>query len=400
VSAALTADVIAERLEAGRARTLERIEGLDDDALRAWPDAGFSPIGWHLGHVAFTEAQWILGRCAGRDDLHAPYRRAWAQDGCAKDARRAQPPRAELLAYMARVREAVLAALPTLDLGRDDPLLRDGFVGWFVEAHEHQHRETIAIVRQLALEAGAAPPPPPSLEAAPIFRRFDGGLTPMGTDARLAYDNERDAHAVEVAPFALSTLATVGQWDAFRAGGGYTDRRLWSDEGWAWRAREGVTHPRGWTTDADGALARWRLGGALRPLPPDEPVVGVSFYEAEAFARFFDARLPTEAEWEHAAQGDPGAALGLDADGPRPESDGELRGHAWVWTSTPFTPYPGFTPFPYRGYSEPYFDGVHRVLRGGSFASHPAVARVSFRNWYQPWVRQIFGGVRLARESE
>jgi len=397
VPSALTTDAIAERLEAARARTLERVEGLDDAALRAWPDEGFSPIGWHLGHIAFTEAQWILGQCGGRDDLHAPHHRAWAQDGCAKVERTRQPSREALLGYMARVREAVLEALPTLDPSSDDPLRADGFVGWFVEAHEHQHRETIAIVRQLALERGAPPPPPPALDGEPRFARFEGGATTLGTASRLAYDNEREPNEVQVAPFALSKLATVAQWDAFRAGGGYADRRLWSDEGWAWREREAVTHPRGWTTDADGALARWRLDGRLHRLPPDEPVVGVSFYEAEAFARFFDARLPTEPEWVHAAQGDPGAALGRDADGPRPEADGERRGHAWVWTSTPFAPYPGFAPFPYRGYSAPYFDGVHRVLRGGSFASDPAVARVTFRNWYQPWVRQIFSGVRLAR---
>ncbi|MEZ4338685.1 MAG: SUMF1/EgtB/PvdO family nonheme iron enzyme [Sandaracinaceae bacterium] len=392
---ALTHAAIAERLERCRARTLARVEALDDDALTAWPHEGFSPIGWHLGHIGFTEAQWILGECAGQDHLHAPHFRAWSQAGCPKAERRQQPPKAELLGYLARVREAVLEVLPTLDLESDRPLLAGGFVGWFVEAHEHQHRETIALVRQLALERELPPPPPPAFEGAPSYRRLDGGRFEMGTDDRLAYDNERCAHEVEVGPFAMSELATVAAWDAFRAGGGYARPELWSAEGWAWREAEGVEHPRGWTIDADGALARPRLDGRLHPLSPDEPVVGVSFHEAEAFARFFDARLPTEAEWEHAARSASEAPLDHELDGP--VASDALRGNAWVWTSTPFAPYDGFAPFPYHGYSAPYYDGVHRVLRGGSFASDPAVARVTFRNWYQPWVREIFSGVRLAR---
>ena len=120
-------------------------------------------------------------------------------------------------------------------------------------------------------------------------------------------------------------------------------------------------------------------------------------HEAEAFARFHEARLPTEAEWELAARATDDDALGGDRSGPRPEAAGARRGNAWAWTSTTFAPYDGFEPFPYRGYSAPYFDGAHRVLRGGSFVSHPAVARVTFRNWYEPHVRQIFAGVRLAR---
>ncbi|MBX3270125.1 MAG: SUMF1/EgtB/PvdO family nonheme iron enzyme [Sandaracinaceae bacterium] len=379
MSDVLSHRAIADRLARGRAKTLAFVADLDDAALCAWPSEDFSPLGWHLGHVGFTEAHWILERCAGRGELSAPFSRAWAQGGCPKRERTQQPPKAELLAYLARVRDAVLEVLPTLALDGDDPLVRGGFVGWFVEAHEHQHRETMAIVRQLALEAQRPPPPPPSLRGAPVFAAVAGGTLTMGTDAPLAYDNERPAHEVRVAPFALSEPITAGAWDTFRAAGGYETRALWTDEGWAWREALGVTHPRGWTRDTDGALARVTLDGRLRHVAPSDPVAGVSCHEAEALARFFDARLPTEAEWERAA------------------AHGEPREPAWVWTSTTFGPYDGFAPFPYRGYSEPYFDGRHRVLKGGSSATDPSVARRTFRNFYLPETRAIFAGVRLAR---
>ncbi len=310
-----------------------------------------------------------------------------------------QPPKTELLAYLGEVRARVLELLPGLALETDDPLLADGFVGWLIEAHEHQHRETIAIVRQLALEQGLPDPPPPSRgDASADVIELSGGTITLGTDARLAYDNERSAHEVELAPFAIdATPVTVRAWEAFRADGGYARESLWSTEGWTWRSTHDVRWPRGWTTNDHGELARVRLDG-LRALAPDEPVLGVSFYEAEAFARWRAARLPTEPEWEHAAR-TIGSDPHLSAPGPRPVRAPDLIGNAWEWTSTPFAPYPDFAPFPYRGYSEPYFDGIHRVLRGGSFATHPAIATPTFRNWFQPWVRQIFAGLRLARST-
>lgn len=373
---------ISAQLEAARAATLAFVRDLDDEALCAQPDPAFSPIGWHLGHVAFTEAQWILGRCCGDDSLSKPHARAWAQAGCPKHERRNQPAKDALFDYLREVRERVLARLPALDFESADPLLADGFVGWLVEAHEHQHLETMKIVRQLQLERRLSrePPPPPRASNHVKAERVEiaGGVVVLGTDARLAYDNERPAHEERIEPFAIDrSPATVADWERFRAEKGYERAELWSVEGWAWREREAVRWPRGWTRNRDGQLAIVR-GEALWPLAPDDVVQGVSFHEAEAFARFSGARLPTEAEWEHAA--------------------GELArvGQAWEWTASAFAPYPGFCPFPYRGYSEPYFDGAHRVLRGGSSATHPRIARRTFRNWYLPEMRQLSAGVRCA----
>jgi iron(II)-dependent oxidoreductase len=150
-------------------------------------------------------------------------------------------------------------------------------------------------------------------------------------------------------------------------GGGYERREWWSDEGWAWKEEYDIS-------DCPGGHA-----GA-----PDAPVCHVSWFEADAFARSCGARLPTEAEWEKASTWG--------------RLDG--TGHVWEWTASAFSPYPGFSSHPYREYSEPFFDGRHRVLRGGSWATHPRVASPTFRNWDLPQRRQLFAGLRLARDAE
>jgi iron(II)-dependent oxidoreductase len=381
-------EALFEAFADARAATLAFVEGLDDEALCAQPDPAFSPIAWHLGHAAFTEAQWVFGRLDGDDRYWREHHRRWAQDGCGKAERVEQPPREELLAFVAEVREAVterLRAATPFDPGH--PLLTEGYLLWFLTAHEHQHRETIALVRQLTLEQRLAvePPPPPAPAAVPerAFVAHRSGPRQIGTDARLAYDNERRRHPVEVPAFELgATPVTVAEWEAFRADGGYVRAELWRPEGWRWRREEAVEAPRGWTRGPDGSLARPRLDGRLHPLDPAEPVVGIAHHEAEAFAAWAGARLPTEQEWEAAAQGQPsqGAVLGLESTGPRPVAAGRdgVFGQVWQWTDSRFAPYPGFAPFPYRGYSAPYFDGVHRVLRGvASSRTRPSPAAPS-----------------------
>jgi gamma-glutamyl hercynylcysteine S-oxide synthase len=371
---------LIDRLERAREATLLAVRDLDDAALRAQPDPEFSPIAWHLGHVAFTEAQWIVERCGGDDSLTAPYAALWAQGATPKHERVRQPERAEIYGYLERVRARAIEVVRSLDVSeRAERLARGGFVVWLVESHEHQHRETMAIVRRLALEAALAKAPPPPPRAREVRERWiahAGGSCAIGTDALFAYDNEKPAHRIELAPFEIAAAPiSVGDFDAFRADRGYAREDLWTIEGWKWRSDAAIEWPRGWTSDDRGRLAAVS-GDALAPLDPDAPVSGLSCHEAEAYARWRDARLPKEAEWEACAPFAPSV---------------------WQWTSTWFAPYPGFEAFPYRGYSEPYFDGAHRVLRGGSVDTHPNIARVSFRNWYAPSVRQISAGARLAR---
>ena len=406
-------DVLAH-LDAARAKTLAFVRDLDDATLEAWPDPAFSPLCWHLGHLAFTEAHWILARCAGDPSLSKPYARRFAQDGCAKAERAEGFERGTLFAYLDAVRELVREAWPILAAsgGARPDLVEDGYVGWFLCCHEHQHRETMAIV--LGLVRSARSPgeldAPPLEDAGPAPRvSVPGAQVRLGTAGRLAYDNERPPQEVELAPFALDGHpVTAASWARFMADGGYATRALWSDAGWAWKARAGVTAPRAWRRAGAGWL-RPRLGG-WAPIDGREPVHGVSWWEAEAYARWASAhtpgaRLPTEAEWEHAARRfGGGEALALRSDGPAPVTRDaaratDLLGNVWEWTADWFEPRPGFSPYPYRGYSTPWFEATHKVMRGGSFATDPAIARPAFRNWYEPSTRQCYVGLRLAYDA-
>ncbi len=387
-------------LDAARERTLAIYGELPDEVLGAWPDPEFSPLCWHLGHIAFTEAHWLLAKVGGDGALSVPYARRYAQDGCAKSERSAGYDREELFAYLRRVRDAVRERYAALDPSH--PLMRDDYLARFLASHENQHRETMAYVLGCHRERmGGAPDEAPPLvdDGEPARLDFEGGVVPVGTDDPHAYDNERGAHEVTLAPFAIDAHpVTAAAWRRFVDAGGYEREALWTAEGWAWRDANDVSLPKGWRPVGENVV-RVRLDGCWA-MEGREPVVGISAHEAEAYARFVGGRLPTEAELEHAARvtsASPRVA-GLEHHGPTPVALGEsdLLGNVWEWTASAFAPYPGFTPHPYRGYSEPYFDGEHRVLRGGSFATDRAIARPTFRNWYAPHTRQIFAGVRVA----
>jgi iron(II)-dependent oxidoreductase len=191
-----------------------------------------------------------------------------------------------------------------------------------------------------------------------------------------AYDNERPSHTAEVGAFQIAHLpVSNASWMRFSEGGGYERREWWSDEGWAWKQDHDITH--------DPRLAT----GQARA-----PACHVSWFEAEAFARAHDARLPTEKEWEK-------AATWAQAGGGEERSGAiDAFGQVWEWTSSTFHGYPGFLAHPYREYSEVFFGETYRVLRGGSWATNHRIAGPTFRNWDLPIRRQIFSGVRLARE--
>lgn len=376
---------LAGDFAACRAATLALFACIDRALFRSQIHPGFSPLGWHLGHIAYTEALWLLGGAVTTPALA----RAFAVDGLPKRERAGIPDAHATLDYLARVRMATLTLLADPARPIDAPLWR------FVLQHEAQHAETAAFLRSLA-SAGAggdiAPDPRPL-----DFVRAPGGTAVIGHDGPDALDNERPPHRVAIPAFALARFpVTQAQFAAFMGDGGYRRRELWSETGWAWRAAAAIQRP-----------SHWRGGAA------DHPVCGVSAHEAEAFCRWAQARLPSEFEWEHAARGlvaAPGRGnFGAAAGGTTPagrfdsgrSADGafDLLGNVWEWTGSVFAPYPGFRPWPYAGYSEAWFDGRHRVLRGGSWATRACALRPSFRNWYHPETRENFVGFRCARDE-
>jgi iron(II)-dependent oxidoreductase len=313
------------------------------------------------------------------------------------------------------------------------PLVTGGFAFGMIAQHEQQHDETMLITHQLrrgapALSAPRPGPPPADVLGLPAEVLVPGGRFTMGTsDEPWALDNERPAHPVQVAPFFLDTVpVTNASYAEFIADGGYDEPRWWSRAGWEHRQRAGLAAPLFWARDG-GQWVRTRFG-VTEPVPPAEPVLHVCWYEADAYARWAGRRLPTEAEWEKAARHDPVTGRSRRypwGDGPpgpdlanlgqrhlQPAPAGsypggaatagarQLIGDVWEWTASDFLPYPGFSAWPYREYSEVFFGRGYKVLRGGSFAVGPVACRGTFRNWDHPVRRQIFAGFRTARDAQ
>jgi iron(II)-dependent oxidoreductase len=305
----------------------------------------------------------------------------------------------------------------------------NGFAFGMIVQHEQQHDETMLATHQLRSGSPvlhASPPP------AGRALRVDEVLVPagpftMGTSIEAwALDNERPAHDVYVDAFFIDTApVTNAAYLAFIEAGGYDDPRWWTEEGWAYRVKANLTAPRFWVRDGSGWL-RNRFGH-VEPIPPDEPVVHVCFHEARAYATWAGKRLPTEPEWEKAARFDPAtgrsrrfpwgdedpgpahanlgqrhlspAPVGAYPEGASPLGVHQLIGDVWEWLDSDFHGYPGFEAFPYREYSEVFFGGDYKMLRGGSFGTDFEACRSTFRNWDHPIRRQIFAGFRCARDA-
>jgi iron(II)-dependent oxidoreductase len=335
---------------------------------------------------------------------------------------------------MEEIRRRVLERLAAADLEESLPLLRDGYVYRMVLQHEYQHNETI--LQTLQLKQGspyvpavrfATPAVSPGRVSPGEMMRFPGGEVLIGTDDRSrAYDNERSQHPVQLDPFLIDRCpVTNGEFAEFIAAGGYLTREYWSEAGWVWLQESGASAPKYWS-QVDGVWVT-RSMDRFGPVAPHHPVCHVSYYEAEAFARYAGKRLPTEFEWEAAASWDPENAskrtypwgedpptrdlANLDqlSFGTAPVMSYEANvspvgcygmiGDVWEWTSSDFRPYPNYESFPYPEYSEAFFGSEYKVLRGGSWATRPGAIRNTFRNWDYPIRRQIFSGFRCARDA-
>jgi iron(II)-dependent oxidoreductase len=378
-------------LEEARDRTLRLVEPVTDADLDRVHDPLMSPLVWDLGHIAAYEDLWVCHRTGGLDLLRPELAELYDAFETPR-AKRGDIPylhSREALDYLAEVRERSIEVLSATD--------PEHHVWQLVAQHEHQHDETMLQTLQLA-EPGVYAPgrAEPGGHAAGGTIAVDGGPFELGDPgAGFAYDNERPRHCVELAPFAIDRApVTNAAFLEFVEDDGYRRPELWAEEGWAHRLREGWERPLYWT--ADGGERRFDREAGLEP---DLPVMHVSWFEADAFARWRGARLPAEAEWERAAA-EAGRERGhLDQLDFGPGPAGPFVGDCWEWTASEFSAYPGFEAFPYREYSEVFFDRGYRVLRGASWATRPAVARETFRNWDLPQRRQIFAGFRCAEAA-
>jgi gamma-glutamyl hercynylcysteine S-oxide synthase len=432
------AEEIKRLMTEARADTLELLDLAHESELHESPGFGFRPIIWHLAHIGVFEAYWLLQKLEGRETLDERYESIFDPIRTPRESSKNLPTRNEMESYLERVRSEVWRVLDGVNFEGEDPLLNNAYIFHLVLQHEYQHQETLCYLFHLLdpqkkrhTGAQTAATGGPAL----LTGRNDyapGDMIPVPAGAfqmgavwnEFAYDNELPAHEVHVPAFKIARCpVTNEEYASFIAEGGYKRREFWSEEGGAHREQEGWDAPLYWRREGAG----WRERAMFEEaeMRPRHPVTGISWYEAEAYARFAGKRLPTEAEWEKAASWDEGkkrrlrfafgdrvpaggqvanfgsrfwgtTPVGTFPEGASPYGCLDMTGNVWEWTGDKFEGYAGFKPFPYPEYSEEWFDGDHRVLRGGSWATRAPLLRTSFRNFFRSHFRIAFAGIRLA----
>lgn len=420
----VTALPLAELAEA-RAYTLALTDDLRDEQLRVPVLECINPILWEIGHIAYFAEFWTLRHLFGTSPLVADADRLYDSAKVAHDTRWTLPlpSRAQTSTFMLRELEALAAHA-------DQAARIDGAPYFYRLAlhHEDMHGEALLYTRQtLAYGAPARPAtPPPRGGALSGDVRIPGGRYAIGArpEDGFVFDNEKWQHEVDLSAFEIARApVTNAQFADFVEDGGYTNRRFWSDAGWAWVQGERAAHPVYWEPLGTGrgaaAFARRHFDRVL-PLRADEPVCHVNHFEAQAYCAWAGRRLPTEAEWEAAATGgmrrrfpwgdEPPTAARANLDGRHgdvcdvsafesgesPDGVRQMVGNVWEWTDSVFEPYPGFTVDPYAEYSAPWF-GTHVVLRGGAWSTRSRLISTRWRNFYRPHRRDIITGFRTIR---
>ncbi len=386
----------------------------EDCCVQSMPDA--SPAKWHLGHTAWFFETFVLQACepdfrpfdtAFQVLFNSYYHSVGARHPRPQRGLLTRPGLAQVLAYRADVDRRMQSVLES---GLAEALLETITLGLH---HEQQHQELLLTDIKHLLWCSPLNPAytssPEPVQAAPalVWHAFAAGIADIGHQGSgFCYDNELPRHRVFLEPYELaSRLVTNGEYADFIAAGGYREPVWWLSEGWDWRTGHGLEQPRYWEQSAEGGWQEFTLGG-LCALDPHAPVTHITYYEADAFARWRGARLPTEAEWENAAAAQPVQGAFTDAGRLHPGSSAaeeggsmaQLWGEVWQWTSSTYGPYPGFQTGPgaigeYNG----KFMVNQYVLRGGSCATPAGHVRASYRNFFPTTAFWQFSGIRLAR---